>query len=79
MVMDEPDAFELDDIDEASIGIFEPGSHFERFMDWSKFSQVLFLILAGMGILFGLTAVIMIPLIGIIGLYRNYRSLWNPY
>jgi len=66
MVMDEPDAFELDDIDETGIGIFEPGSHFERIMDWSKFSQVLFMILAGMAILFALTA-------------RNYRSLWNPY
>ena len=76
MVIDEPDTYELDDIDEVGIGIFEPGSHFERIMDWSKFSHVLLMVLAGWVIMFALTAVMMIPLIGIIGLYELLTDPW---
>jgi len=76
MVIDEPDAYELDDIDELGIGIFEPGSHFERIMDWSKFSQVLLMVLLGWVCMFALTVVMMIPLIGLIGLYGILTDPW---
>lgn len=76
MVIDDPDYYELDDMDEPGIGIFEPGSQFERIMDWSKFSQVLFMVLLGWGLLFILTALIMIPLWGLIGFYGILSNPW---
>ncbi|MHA1420884.1 MAG: lysostaphin resistance A-like protein [Candidatus Thorarchaeota archaeon] len=76
MVIEEPDAYELDDLDEPGIGIFEPGSHFERIMDWSKFSQVLLMVLLGWVCMFALTAVLMVPLIGIFGLFGLLTDPW---
>lgn len=77
MVIDEPDAYEIDDMDDdVGIGIFEPGAHFERDMDWSKFSKVLLTVLLGWVAMFALTAVIMIPLIGIVGIWG---ILYNPW
>lgn len=76
MVIEDPDAYEMDDIDEPGIGIFEPGSHFERLMDWSKFSKVLLMVLLGWGMLFILTVVIMIPLWGLIGLIGILYDPW---
>ncbi len=76
MVIDEPDAYELEDIDEADIGIFEPGSHFERIMDWSKFSRGLLMVLAGWIAMFALTAVMMVPLLDIFGLYGLITNPW---
>ncbi len=75
MVIDEPDAFELEE-DEGGIGLFEPGSYFERNMDWSKFSRVLFVVAAGWGMMFVLTIIIMVPLIGAIGLYGVLTNPW---
>ncbi len=76
MVIDEPDAFELEDIDAYGIGIFEPGSYFERNMDWSKFSHVLFMVLAGWVMMFVLTIIIMVPMMGVIGLYGVLTNPW---
>jgi membrane protease YdiL (CAAX protease family) len=75
MVIDEPDAFELEE-DEGGIGLFEPGSYFERNMDWSKFSHVLFLVMAGWVMMFVLTVIIMIPMMGVIGLYGVLTNPW---
>jgi len=75
MVIDEPDAYELEE-DEGGIGIFEPGSHFERNMDWSKFSKVLFVVVAGWGMMFVLTFIIMIPMMGVIGIYGILTNPW---
>ena len=76
MVIDEPDAYELDDLEEPGIGIFEPGSHFERIMDWSRFSQVLLMVLLGWVGMFILTVIIMIPLMGVIGIYGILTNPW---
>lgn len=76
MVIDEPDAYELDDLDEPGIGIFVPGTHFERIMDWSKFSQVLFMVLLGWVCLFILTFILMIPLLGLVGFYGILNNPW---
>ncbi|MGY5872075.1 MAG: type II CAAX endopeptidase family protein [Candidatus Thorarchaeota archaeon] len=76
MVIDEPDAYELDDMDEHDIGIFEPGSHFESTMDWSKFSTVLLMVLLGWVTMFGFTAVLMIPLVGFMGLEAILYDPW---
>ncbi|MGY5860120.1 MAG: type II CAAX endopeptidase family protein [Candidatus Thorarchaeota archaeon] len=76
MVIDEPDAYELDDLDEPGIGIYEPGSHFERIMDWSKFSQVLLMVLLGWVCMFILTAIIMVPLIGLVGIWGLLTDPW---
>jgi membrane protease YdiL (CAAX protease family) len=76
MVMDEPDAYEIDDLDEVGIGIFEPGSHFERKMDWSKFSKVLQMLLAGWALMFILTFILAIPVVGVVGLWG---LLYNPW
>ena len=76
MAIEDPDAFEIEDMDESGIGIFEPGSHFERNMSWAKFSHVLYLVIAGWVMMFVLTVIIMIPLIGIIGIYE---LMFNPW
>lgn len=76
MVIDEPDAYEIEDMDESGIGIFEPGSYFERVMDWSKFSRVLLMVLAGWGMMFLLTALLMIPLLGLVGFYGLLTNPW---
>ncbi len=76
MAIDDPDVFQLEDMDEVGIGIFEPGSYFERNMDWSKFSQVLFAVVAGWGMMFVLTFIIMIPMMGIIGIYGILTNPW---
>ncbi len=76
MAIDDPDAFEIEDMDEVGIGIFEPGSHFERYMDWNRFSHVLFLVMAGWVMMFVLTVIIMIPLIGVVGVYGLISNPW---
>jgi membrane protease YdiL (CAAX protease family) len=76
MVIDEPDAYALEDIDEVGIGIFEPGSHLERSMDWARFSHVLFLVVTGWVMMFVLTIIIMIPMIGVIGLIGVLTNPW---
>ena len=76
MVMEDPDALELDDLDKPGIGIFEPGSLFETNMDWSNFVTVIFMVLLGWGTMFILTALIMIPLMGIIGLMGILTDPW---
>jgi len=76
MALDDPDIFQLEDMDECGIGIFEPGSYFERNMDWSKFSQVLFAVVAGWGMMFVLTFIIMIPMMGVIGIYGILTNPW---
>jgi membrane protease YdiL (CAAX protease family) len=76
MVMEDPDALELDDLDEPGIGIFEPGSLFETNMDWNNFVTVIFMVLLGWGTMFILTALIMIPLMGIIGLMGILTNPW---
>ncbi|MGY5880291.1 MAG: type II CAAX endopeptidase family protein [Candidatus Thorarchaeota archaeon] len=76
MVIDEPDAYEIEDMDEPGIGIFEPGSYFEQDMDWSKFSQVFLYVFLGWVMMFALTVVIMIPLIGVIGIYGILTDPW---
>jgi membrane protease YdiL (CAAX protease family) len=76
MAIDDPDAYELDDLDEPGIGIFEPGSHFERVMDWSKFSKVLLMVFLGWVCMFILTVIIMVPLIGLVGIYGIISDPW---
>lgn len=76
MVIDDPDAFEIEDMDEVGIGIFEPGSHFERYMDWNRFSHVLFRVVSGWVMMFALTLIIMIPLIGVVGIYGLLSNPW---
>lgn len=76
MVIDEPDAYEIEDMDKPEIGIFEPGSHFERNMNWSNFSQVLLNLALGWVAMFALTFVIMIPLIGAIGIIGILTDPW---
>ena len=76
MVIDEPDAYEIDDMDESEIGIFEPGSYFERNMDWGKFSKVLLYIVLGWVMMFALTIAIMIPLMGVIGIFGILTNPW---
>jgi membrane protease YdiL (CAAX protease family) len=76
MVIDEPDAYEIEDMDEPGIGIFEPGSHFEQDMDWSKLSKVLLYVFLGWGAMFALTVVIMIPLMGVVGLWGILTNPW---
>jgi len=76
MAIDDPDAFEIEDMDEVGIGIFEPGSHFERYMDWNRFSNVLFKVIYGWVMMFVLTVIIMIPLIGFVGIYGLISNPW---
>jgi len=76
MVMEDPDALELDDMDKAGIGIFEPGSIFETNMDWGNFTHVIFMVLLGWGTMFVFTVLIMIPLMGIIGLMGILTDPW---
>ena len=76
MVIDEPDAYEIEDMDEPGIGIFEPGSQFEENMDWSKFSQVILYVILGWAAMFALTIVIMIPLVGVVGLMGILTDPW---
>jgi len=76
MVIDEPDAYEIEDMDEPGIGIFEPGSHFEQNMNWSNFSSVLLNLALGWVAMFALTFVIMIPLIGTIGIIGILTDPW---
>lgn len=76
MVIDDPDTYELEDIDEGGIGIFEPGSYLERYMDWNRFSHILFLVVKGWVMMFVLTIIIMIPLIGVVGVYGLISNPW---
>ena len=76
MVIEDPDAYELEDIEEGGRGIFEAGSHLERHMSWNRFSHVLFLVMAGWVMMFVLTVIIMIPLIGVVGLYGIISNPW---
>lgn len=76
MVMEDPDALELDDLDKPGIEIFEPGSVFETNMDWSNFIHVIFMVLLGWGTMFALTVAIMIPLMGLIGLMGILTDPW---
>ncbi|TFG32278.1 CPBP family intramembrane metalloprotease [Candidatus Thorarchaeota archaeon] len=76
MVIDEPDAYEIDQMDEAAIGIFEPGSLVEQNMDWGKFSKVLLYVLLGWVMMFVLTFIIMIPLIGVVGIMGILEDPW---
>ena len=76
MVIDEPDAYEIEDIDEPGIGIFEPGSHFEQNMDWGRFSQVFMYVFLGWVVMFAFTVIIMIPLFITIGLDGILNDPW---
>jgi membrane protease YdiL (CAAX protease family) len=76
MVIDEPDSYEIENLDEPTIGIFEPGSHIERNMAWSDFSKVLLNLALGWVAMFALTFVIMIPLIGTIGIIGILTDPW---
>lgn len=76
MVIDDPDAYEIEEMDVPGIGIFEPGSQFEQTMDWSRFSQVLLYVVLGWVAMFILTFIIMIPLIATIGLIGILENPW---
>lgn len=74
MVIEDPDFFEDDE--ELGIDIYEPGSFIERDMDWSRFSQVLLLVLGGWVLMFILQVIIIIPLIPLIGLFEILTNPW---
>ena len=76
MAIDDPDAFEIEDMDEIGIGIFEPGVHIERYMDWNRFSHVLYRVISGWVMMFVLTIIIMVPLIGIVGIWGLITNPW---
>lgn len=76
MVMEDPDALELDDLEEPDIGIFEPGTVFETNMDWSNFTHVIFMVLLGWGTMFVFTVVIMLPLMALIGIMGILTDPW---
>lgn len=63
MVMDDPDAFELEEAD--GIGIFEPGTRFERNVEKGQMMSVLGLTALGMVLMVIATVIIMIPLMAI--------------
>lgn len=63
MVMDDPDVFELEEAE--GIGIFEPGTRFERDIDKGNMMSVLGLTALGMILLVIATVIIMIPLLAI--------------
>lgn len=58
--MDDPDAFELDEAE--GIGIFEPGTHFERDFEKGRMMSVLGLTALGMILMVFATVIIMIPM-----------------
>ncbi len=76
MVMEDPDALELDDLDKPGIEIFEPGSIFESNMDWGNFTRVIFMVILGWGTMFAFTVAIMVPLIGLIGIWGILTDPW---
>ena len=58
--MDDPDAFELEEAE--GIGIFEPGTRFERDVEKGRMMSVLGLTALGMILLVVATFIIMIPM-----------------
>ncbi|MHA2359629.1 MAG: hypothetical protein ACXAB5_05110 [Candidatus Thorarchaeota archaeon] len=64
--MDDPDAFELEEAE--GIGIFEPGTRFERDVEKGQMMGVLGLTALGMVLMVLFTFVIMIPIMAIPGL-----------
>lgn len=66
LVMDDPDAFELEEAE--GIGIFEPGIRIERDVEKGRMMGVLGLTALGMVLMVAFTIIIMIPLFAIPGL-----------
>ena len=76
LVMDDPDQLELEEADR--IGIFEPGSYFEREVDWDHMSKFLLMVGGAFGLMIALSIVIMIPLLatGHIILDLDNNTFW---
>lgn len=61
LVMDDPDILELEESNQ--IGIFEPGTYFEREVDWARLVRILLLTGFAFVIMIGISIVMMFPLI----------------
>ncbi len=76
MVIDEPDSYELENADEIGIEIFEPGTNLEGEMDWSHFTRVLLTVAAGWGLMFILEALLIIPVLPLVGINGIFTDPW---